>query len=358
MQPLKRPFRVSRISAGSRQLLVGPASASLCGADEGAVLDPGDVAGVGEREVGVRPLGVGEALEGAGVDQRLGERVVLLRRPVAPVDGVGLGQACRSPRPSRGALRAWSARWPRWFGSSCAALYLLGLSSSVGLPGATISRSASSLTIRRVTFDRCPSLFFTVQSNFLPFSTSTSEGQSTEATLTSPRSYSAFAVPRSWSRRAGLPRSRRAAARGGRGGRRRQAPRGATWAEVSQADRWIGFPAADALLRVRGPENRRAGGDPRHRVRLLQDGRGGARRRRGDRRADGDQVPGAERRPDEGRRRQVRRHPRGGRRARRGDPGAGDQRPDAARRPRRPEGRGQAGVLRRASSGTGPRSGR
>ena len=50
--------------------------------------------------------------------------------------------------------------------------------------------------------------------------------------------------------------------------------------------------------------------------------------------------------PDEGGRRQVRRHPRGGRRARRGDPRAGDQRPHAARRPRRPESRGQAGVLR------------
>ena len=41
----------------------------------------------------------------------------------------------------------------------------------------------------------------------------------------------------------------------------------------------------------------------------------------------GDQVAGAERRPDEGRRRQVRRHARGGRRARRGDPRARDQRP-------------------------------
>ena len=29
MQPLKRPLRVSRISAGSRQLLVGPASSSV-----------------------------------------------------------------------------------------------------------------------------------------------------------------------------------------------------------------------------------------------------------------------------------------------------------------------------------------
>ncbi len=61
-------------------------------ADEGAVLDPGDVGGVGEGEVGVRTLGVGEALEGAGVDQGLRQGVVLLGRAVAPVDGVGLGQ--------------------------------------------------------------------------------------------------------------------------------------------------------------------------------------------------------------------------------------------------------------------------
>ena len=61
-------------------------------ADEGPVLDPGDVAGIGAGEVGVRALGVGEALERAGVDHLLAETVVLLRRPVAPVDRVGLGQ--------------------------------------------------------------------------------------------------------------------------------------------------------------------------------------------------------------------------------------------------------------------------
>src|ERR1044072_7016546 len=94
MQPSKRPSRTSRISAGSRQLLVGPASSSrseqmkVRSSTQGPI--PG--AGGGEVEIGVWPLGVGEALEGAGVDQRLGERVVLGRGAVAPVDGVGLGQ--------------------------------------------------------------------------------------------------------------------------------------------------------------------------------------------------------------------------------------------------------------------------
>ena len=80
--------------------VVGRAGVGLVlGADEGAVFDPGDVGGVGEGEVGVRALGVGEALEGARVDQRLGEGVVLLGRAVAPVDGVGLGQVGDLPDP-------------------------------------------------------------------------------------------------------------------------------------------------------------------------------------------------------------------------------------------------------------------
>ena len=44
--------------------------------------------------------------------------------------------------------------------------------------------------------------------------------------------------------------------------------------------------------------------------------------------------------------------------ARRRDPRARDQRPHAARRPRRPEGRGRAGVLRRRRLGRHARSGR
>ena len=92
IEPLKSSPSGSRISAGSRQLLVGPGVLLALGADEGAVLDPGDVAGVGARQVGVGALGVGELLEGAGVDQLLAEAVVLLRRAVAPVDRVGLGQ--------------------------------------------------------------------------------------------------------------------------------------------------------------------------------------------------------------------------------------------------------------------------
>ena len=61
-------------------------------ADEGPVLDAGDVARIRQREVGVRALGLGEALERPGVDEHLAEPVVLLGRAVAPVDVVGLGQ--------------------------------------------------------------------------------------------------------------------------------------------------------------------------------------------------------------------------------------------------------------------------
>ena len=92
IEPRKRSVSVSRISSGSRQLLVGPASASLLRADEGAVLDARHVARVGAGQVGVRPLGLVELLEGAGVDELPAEAVVLLRGAVAPVHRVGLGQ--------------------------------------------------------------------------------------------------------------------------------------------------------------------------------------------------------------------------------------------------------------------------
>ena len=86
------------------------------------------------------------------------------------------------------------------------------------------------------------------------------------------------------------------------------------------------------------------------------DRRGGAADRRANRRPDRDQVAGAHRRPDEGRRREVRRHARGGRGPRPRHPRARDQRPHAARRARRPEGRGRAGVLRRRRLGRDPQA--
>ncbi len=49
MQPSKTSAKVSRISSGAIQLLVGPASSSLLRADERAVLDAGHVAGVGAQ---------------------------------------------------------------------------------------------------------------------------------------------------------------------------------------------------------------------------------------------------------------------------------------------------------------------
>src|SRR5664279_5306080 len=59
-------------------------------ADERAVLDARDVARVGARPVGVRPLPVVEAREGARGDETRTERVVLLVRAVAPLDALGL----------------------------------------------------------------------------------------------------------------------------------------------------------------------------------------------------------------------------------------------------------------------------
>ncbi len=107
----------------------------------------------------------------------------------------------------------------------------------------------------------------------------------------------------------------------------------------------------DALLRVRVTPNRRTGRNPGHRLRLLHHRRRGPRGSRADRRPDRDQVPGADRRANEGGRGQVRRLARRGRGARGRDPGARDRRPHAGRRARRPEGRDRAGVLRGGALG-------
>ena len=89
-------------------------------ADEGAVLDARDVTGVGARQVGVGALRVRELLERARVDELLAEAVVLLRRPVAPVDRGRLGQLrdLFDPGPQafvlgRGLRRALSLRCSR-----------------------------------------------------------------------------------------------------------------------------------------------------------------------------------------------------------------------------------------------------
>jgi hypothetical protein len=97
------PLHINDVYAGQSQqgknVVVGPVVRRtrvvlVGGADVRLVLDAGDVPRIGEREVGVRALGVGELLERAGVDERLAEGVVLLRRSVTPVDRGG-------PRTSR-----------------------------------------------------------------------------------------------------------------------------------------------------------------------------------------------------------------------------------------------------------------
>ena len=86
------------------------------GADERAVLDAGDVAGVGVGPVAVRPLGLVERRERAAGDELGAQPVVLLGGAVAPVDVVGLQDALPSGRPTAAAARCRSVR------SSCARL--------------------------------------------------------------------------------------------------------------------------------------------------------------------------------------------------------------------------------------------
>ena len=92
MQPSNRPLQGA---AHFRRVgpVVGRAGLFLrVGADEGAVLDAGDVGRVGAGQVGIRTLFGVQFLHRAGRDHLGAQAVVLGLRAVAPVDAVGLGQ--------------------------------------------------------------------------------------------------------------------------------------------------------------------------------------------------------------------------------------------------------------------------
>ena len=107
---VEQAVEVPCISAGSIQLLVGPASLLRAAADEGAVLDPGDVARVGAGEEAVRSLLLVEPDERAGVDQFLAEFVVFLGRSVAPVHVARSTEGRPSRRPRLAASRSSDLR--------------------------------------------------------------------------------------------------------------------------------------------------------------------------------------------------------------------------------------------------------
>ena len=119
MQPVKRPLSCWRISAGVTPVVGGAGVDLLLGADEGAVLDPGHVGGVGVGPVAVGPLGVGQLGERAGVDQFLAEAVVLVGRTVAPLDAVRGGQRGHLVDPGQEFACFWRIRGHR----SCVGLH-------------------------------------------------------------------------------------------------------------------------------------------------------------------------------------------------------------------------------------------
>ena len=92
IDPANTPASSARMTCGSRQWLVGPGVVGVDRADEGAVLDAGDVGRVGAREEAVRPQLLVQPDEGARVDHVLDQRRRLLRRAVDPDDLVRLGE--------------------------------------------------------------------------------------------------------------------------------------------------------------------------------------------------------------------------------------------------------------------------
>ena len=121
----------ARMIVGVAPVVVRSCEVGRCGADERAVLDTGDVGGVGVRPVAVGALGVGESGERAGLDEAGGQAVVLLGAAIAPVHRVGLQDCCPlvDPRSSRSFLVVALMLFPR--GSLTARRRCRALSSSL-----------------------------------------------------------------------------------------------------------------------------------------------------------------------------------------------------------------------------------
>ena len=101
-------------------------------ADVRPVLHARHIAGVRPRKVGVRTLGVRQALERAAVDQHLREPVVLLVGAVAPVDRRPAALVPRPPRPSASVAR--SSSWPSVRYGTWIAVLLAAFGSRSSLP--------------------------------------------------------------------------------------------------------------------------------------------------------------------------------------------------------------------------------
>ena len=99
-----------RISAGSIQLLVGPGVVLALGADEGAVLDPGDVARVGRGPVATRAAARGRARRTCR-RRRAACRAARTRRRSRRTSGWRRARTARpSPRPSPAGFGSSSGR--------------------------------------------------------------------------------------------------------------------------------------------------------------------------------------------------------------------------------------------------------
>ena len=122
IEPANSSLKASRISPGSRQLLVGPASSSVAMQMNVRSSTRATSPGIREGQVGTRPLCVGEALEGPRLDELGAQALVLLGGAVAPDHVLGFGERRHLLHPrqqtlvlgrggKRGAHRSWRLLW-------------------------------------------------------------------------------------------------------------------------------------------------------------------------------------------------------------------------------------------------------
>lgn len=111
MDPFRSPFRVLRISAGSHQLLVGPASSFS--SEQMKVRSSTRATSEGFRttqeavgsKVRVQPD------ERAGIHQELAKAIVLGQRAIAPGDGVRCSEGRHFIHPANHGVVRWYVAW-------------------------------------------------------------------------------------------------------------------------------------------------------------------------------------------------------------------------------------------------------
>ncbi len=111
MHPAEDPLQGRPHLAGIDPVVGRPGVLPSLAADEGAILDPGDIAGIGKGEVAVGTFGGIEPLQGSRGHHLIQQGLVFGKRAVAPVNSIGAGEGRDFRYPFPQSLIGDPGRW-------------------------------------------------------------------------------------------------------------------------------------------------------------------------------------------------------------------------------------------------------